>query len=186
MRAFEPEDATAVASWVSDIEALTMWSGNSGFSWPFDAGQLMAFHAESERRTLVAVEADGTPVGHLSLKPDVPGWSARLGLVMVSPARRGRGYGATMIRDALAVAFDDVRVHRVDLGVYTRNAGAIALYERLGFQREGVQREVTRVNGQWWSALTMSMLDHEWRTNTTLGRSALDRATGAAPSSGTG
>ncbi|MEV7009956.1 GNAT family protein [Streptosporangium sp. NPDC051022] len=167
LRAFEPEDATVVASWVSDVEALTMWSGHAGFSWPFDARQLVAFYADPGRRPLVVAEADGTPVGHLSLKPDVQGWSARLGLVMVSPERRGRGYGAAMIRDALAVAFGDLRVHRVDLGVYTQNAGAIALYERLGFRREGVQREVTRVNGRWWSVLTMGMLDHEWRTPAT-------------------
>jgi RimJ/RimL family protein N-acetyltransferase len=166
LRAFESGDAAAIASWVGDPYALAMWSGNAGFSWPFDASQLVGFHAaESERRVLVATEADGTPVGHLGLKPDRRGWSARLGLLVVSPLRRGRGYGATMIHDALAIAFKELSVHRVDLGVYTQNTGAIALYERLGFQREGVQREVTLVKDQWWSSLTMSLLDHEWRTS---------------------
>jgi RimJ/RimL family protein N-acetyltransferase len=75
-------------------------------------------------------------------------------MVVVSPWTRGRGYGAAMIQDALTVAFSEMAVHRVDLGVY----------ERLGFQREGVHRDVTLANGQWWSSLTMSLLDHEWRT----------------------
>jgi RimJ/RimL family protein N-acetyltransferase len=63
------------------------------------------------------------------------------------------------------VAFSEMGVHRVDLGVYTHNTGAIGLYERLGFQREGIHREVTPANGQWWSSLAMSLFDHEWRTH---------------------
>jgi RimJ/RimL family protein N-acetyltransferase len=167
LRAFESGDAAAVASWVGSPEALAVWSGNAGFSWPFDASQLVAFYSvEPERHVLIATEADGTPVGHFSLKPDGLGWSARLGLVAVSPGSRGRGYGLAMLQDALTIAFGEWKVHRVDLGVYTQNTGAIALYERLGFQREGVQREVTLVEGKWWSALTMSLLDHEWQTST--------------------
>lgn len=163
LRAFEAGDAVTVASWVDGAEELTTWSGNAGFSWPFDPDQLVAFHAaDPDRHTLVATEADGTPVGQISLKPDARRWSARLGMVLVSPQARGRGYGAAMFQAALRVAFEEMKVHRVDLGVYTHNASAIRLYERLGFQREGVQREVTLVNGEWWSSLTMSLLAHEW------------------------
>lgn len=43
----------------------------------------------------------------------------------------------------------------------TENARAIAMYERCGFRREGVARDVEFVNGRWLSDLWMSILDHE-------------------------
>ncbi|GII75234.1 N-acetyltransferase [Sphaerisporangium rufum] len=164
IRGFRPEDAAAVASWVDGPAALATWSGNSGFGWPFDAGQLLALRAaQPGRRMFVAVEGDGPPLGLVTLLPDRPGWVVRLGLVIVAPAGRGRGAGAAMVGEALRVAFEEMGAHRVDLGVYLHNTGATRLYERLGFRHEGVRREMTLVEGEWWSAADMSILDREWR-----------------------
>jgi RimJ/RimL family protein N-acetyltransferase len=70
------------------------------------------------------------------------------------------------VRAALRVAFDERGMHRVGLGVFTHNTAAIGLYERLGFVREGVLREVVCVNGGWWSSIEMGMLEGEWRAGT--------------------
>jgi RimJ/RimL family protein N-acetyltransferase len=43
--------------------------------------------------------------------------------------------------------------------VFTHNTTAIGLYERLGFVREGVLREMVCVNGAWWSSIEMGMLE---------------------------
>ena len=76
----------------------------------------------------------------------------------VGPERLGRGKPQLPQR----VAFDDMGVHRLGLGVFAHNSTAVALYERLGFVREGVSREVVEVDGAWWSSIEMSMLDREW------------------------
>ncbi|WP_214408475.1 GNAT family N-acetyltransferase [Sphaerisporangium fuscum] len=163
LREFETPDAAVVASWVQGPEELTTWSGNSGFTWPFTAEQLTAAHAAvPRRRVLVADGPDGTPISHLALTPDARGWSARIGMILVSPAARGRGIGAAVIEAAMRIAFEELQVHRLDLGVYPHNTRAIGLYERLGFRREGVHREVTLVDGEWWSSVNMSILSHEW------------------------
>ena len=41
------------------------------------------------------------------------------------------------------------------------------IYERAGFTREGLAREVSLVNGTWWSAVEMGVLEHEWRAGRT-------------------
>ncbi len=151
-----------VASWVEDRRSLATWSGNAGFSWPFDAAQLIDFYAAGpDRRILMATAKDGKPAGHLTFRRQ-PHRAARLGMVLLSPDRRGQGLGSAMLVAAITTAFEEMDVHRIELGVYTHNHTAIAVYEKLGFHREGVQREVTLVDGEWWSSLMMSVLEHEW------------------------
>lgn len=65
--------------------------------------------------------------------------SARLSRVLVGPiGSRGRGLGQQLVRAALGIAFDTMHLHRVDLSVFDFNQAAIACYERVRFQREGV------------------------------------------------
>ena len=164
LRRFTAGDIPSLLSWIDGPEALTMWSG-PGFAWPLDEGQLVA-HAgrASASRRIWAVQADaGAVVGHLELGVDPDHRVGRLARVLIAPAGRGRGIGAAAVRAALRVAFGELGLHRVGLGVFTQNTTAIRLYTRLGFVPEGVLREVVRVNGAWWSSLEMGLLDHEWR-----------------------
>ena len=63
----------------------------------------------------------------------------------------------------LSTAFDDLRMHRVELSVFDFNKPAIACYARVGFRAEGVRRELFRApDGQFWSEMVMSILAHEW------------------------
>jgi RimJ/RimL family protein N-acetyltransferase len=167
MRDFDEADAPALLSWVDGPAALVMWSGPTGFTWPLDRAQLARYAAKAgpELRiwTFTDEEDRAAPVAHASLTVDPQGRTARLGRVVVDPAQRGRGIGAALVRAAQRAAFDDLGVHRLGLGVFAHNATAIALYERLGFVREGVSREVVEVDGAWWSSIEMSMLDREWQ-----------------------
>ena len=66
------------------------------------------------------------------------------------------------MRAALGVAFDQLQMHRVELAVFDFNQAAIACYERVGFRREGVRREMFRSHDGYWSEIVMSMLESEW------------------------
>jgi RimJ/RimL family protein N-acetyltransferase len=166
LRAFTTSDIPRLLSWIDGPEMLTLWSGR-GFSWPLDEGQLVEHAARiSPVQRIWAVEANGGKVvGHVEFGVQVDR-VGRLGRVLVAPAARGRGLGAATVRAALRVAFDELGMHRVGLGVFTHNTAAIRLYERLGFVREGVLREVVCVNGAWWSSIEMGMLEDEWRAST--------------------
>ncbi|TMR06584.1 GNAT family N-acetyltransferase [Nonomuraea turkmeniaca] len=164
LRAFEPADAPRVVSWIDSLEALITWSGNTGFTWPFDAGQLSGFHAsDPSPRVHMAVGPDRTPVGHFILRTEPSRQSVRLGMVLVSPAVRGRGYGEAMMAAALGKAFADPAIQRANLSVYAHNAGAMRLYERLGFRSESVEPKATCVAGEWSPSITMSLLRDAWR-----------------------
>lgn len=81
--------------------------------------------------------------------------------IALGPSGRDRGLGTEATRLLLDHVFDvvdDPPVHRVGLEVYAFNPRAIAVYERVGFVREGVRRDALRWDGGYVDAVVMSVL----------------------------
>jgi RimJ/RimL family protein N-acetyltransferase len=166
LRALECRDCQAVLSWITSADALLQWSGPWDFRWPLDIGQLRRDldRAGDHRRLYAAVDDGGELVGHamLTIQPD-----HRLGLigrVLVDPARRGVGAGTALMGALAAVAFDQLGLHRLQLGVYDFNTGAIACYQRVGFVIEGRMRDSTRGTEGYWNGYVMALLEPEYRS----------------------
>ena len=81
----------------------------------------------------------------------------------IAAARPGSGIGAALLEAALAVAFGEAAVHRLQLRVYPENVRARRTYARTGFVEEGLLRDVGRAaDGTRRSMIMMSMLRPEW------------------------
>jgi RimJ/RimL family protein N-acetyltransferase len=119
----------------------------------------------SEAFVYKAVDESGLPVGHISLGSI--SWknrAARLTRVLVGdPAARDKGYCHEMVKAVLKVAFEELNLHRVELGVYSNNPSATRCYEKAGFMKEGTRRDILWNNNQWSSMIEMSILEDEWR-----------------------
>lgn len=106
---------------------------------------------------------DETLLGFLELESIL--WAHRnawLSVAIGEAANRGRGYGGAAIELALRFAFDELNLHRVQLTVFSYNTRAIALYERLGFVREGTHREYLQRDGARHDMHLYGMLRQEW------------------------
>ncbi|KAK3069919.1 hypothetical protein LTR53_011381 [Teratosphaeriaceae sp. CCFEE 6253] len=64
-------------------------------------------------------------------------------------AYQGQGYGSEALR--------------VGIRAFAWNEGAVRLYEKLGFTREGASRDCLWFQGKWWDDVQFGMLEHEWR-----------------------
>jgi len=115
------------------------------------------------------IELEGRCIGTAQLRSvDKDDRRARYAIGIFDPGCWGKGYGTEATKLILRHAFEELRLHRVDLKVRTFNHRAIACYEKCGFVREGVEREASLIDGKWQSDLLMSILDHEYfkiRTN---------------------
>lgn len=70
------------------------------------------------------------------------------------PEYRGQGVGGRL----LAAVLDHARgfgLEKVELNVYTTNASAIALYEKFGFEREGLIRKYRKLDETYFDCLVM-------------------------------
>ena len=109
-----------------------------------------------EGRPLFVLEEGDEVVGCLGLNPTHARGVLELGM-WVLPAWRRRGGGRMLMEAALTAR--PRRVHKIVLEVFPDNEAAIALYEAMGFEREGLLRDhYRRLDGSLRSALVMGRL----------------------------
>ena len=108
---------------------------------------------------LVAV-IDGKVIGMAGLHPEENprrAHAASIGMA-VHDAYAGRGAGTALFAAVVSVADDWLNLKRLELSVYADNARAIALYERFGFEREGLHRAFSWRAGAYVDSISMARL----------------------------
>ena len=96
-------------------------------------------------------------VGSLGLHPTHASGVVALGMSL-HPDVRGQGWGRAMLQAAIDHA-RGAQMHKIELEVWPHNTRAIGLYERFGFEVEGVRRDhYRRRDGTLRSAQLMALL----------------------------
>ncbi|HDR8244451.1 MULTISPECIES: GNAT family N-acetyltransferase [Bacillus cereus group] len=165
LESFKKSDFKQLINWINYEEFLIQWSGNA-FTFPLDEQQLEKYIESANTLAFKVVdEVTSDVIGHISLgQIDNINKSARIGKVLVGNTKmRGRSIGKHMMKAVLHIAFDELKLHRVTLGVYDFNTSAIFCYEKIGFVKEGLLRESKRVGETYWNLWEMSMLEYEWK-----------------------
>ncbi|MBK8905835.1 MAG: GNAT family N-acetyltransferase [Anaerolineaceae bacterium] len=83
--------------------------------------------------------------------------AGRLGM-MVHPDAWGQGVGSQLLAAALNLADNWLNLSRVELEVFTHNQAAIHLYEKFGFEQEGVRQKVAFGSGRFLDDFVMARL----------------------------
>jgi RimJ/RimL family protein N-acetyltransferase len=94
----------------------------------------------------------------------MPDWrTTDLSIILGEPDSWGRGYGTEAITLLMDYAFGALNAHRIAIGVVGFNARALRFYEKVGFRREGIQRDGYYYNHSYHDFVMMSILEHEFR-----------------------
>lgn len=166
LTALAPDDASVLAPWYQE-EAFSRFL-DARPSAPRTEGDLVRWIEEANTARdgfLFGIREPmaQTLLGYVQISeilwPQGSGWIT----LAVGPEHQGRGVGREALRLALRFAFEEVNLRRVQLTVFSYNAVAIALYERLGFRHEGAFREFLRRDGQVYDMLLYGLLEREWR-----------------------
>lgn len=88
--------------------------------------------------------------------------TAMLGIAIGDPAYWGKGYGSDAMTLMLRYAFEELNLHRVWLHTISYNTRAARAFEKVGFKREGVWREMIHRQGQRYDLIHFGMLRPEW------------------------
>jgi len=140
----------------------TAWSAESGFpsviSRVADAGGAF-FTADNPPDAFLVAELAGKVVGYIRLKPPTPlpenAHVLQVQGLAVHPDARRRGIAGMLLAAAERRSRERGK-RKLSLRVLSTNTAAIALYERLGFAREGVLRDEFIINGSYVDDIVMA------------------------------
>jgi len=166
LTALNSDDLSTIARWFEDAEFMRLYDTRP--ACPKSEAELTRWLEELQKakdtfafgvRPLESEELVGyIEIDGISWPHGVCGFSIAIG----DRANWGRGYGHEAAQLALAFAFGELNLHRVTVTVFSYNERSIALFEKLGFQREGVYREFLQRNGERYDMLLYGLLRREW------------------------
>ncbi|MBM3238455.1 GNAT family N-acetyltransferase [Candidatus Poribacteria bacterium] len=169
LTALTPNDLATIARWYQNADFLRLCDALPAY--PKTEETLAQWLEERHKATdtfLFAVrllDSDDL-IGYIELDGIL--WSHQVGWMSIAIGNSqnwGKGYGYEAMQLALRFAFDELNLHRVQLTVFSYNERAIALYEKLGFQREGVYREFIQRDGRRYDMYLYGLLRREWKAH---------------------
>lgn len=138
IRPFRDSDSEKILSWCRDEISFYKWTAGVLGEYPLTPEQ---FAAVKDRMAFTAVE-DDEPVGFFILRN--PGGDVsviRIGFVIVSPEKRGKGYGKEMLRLAIRYGLEIWGADQITLGVFENNPSAYYCYKAIGFEESKAEKE---------------------------------------------
>ncbi len=119
---------------------------------------------EDDRYFFLIIAPDGKIIGESVINEidwDLRCANFRIGLFHMTEREKGIGTWATEVtRD---FAFEELKLHRLGLDVYSFNPRAEKAYLKAGFKREGVLRDAVMDGDKYADDILMSILEGEWR-----------------------
>ena len=168
LTALTRDDAATIARWQMDSEFMRLLDSIPAYprSEAYIADKLEEERKkEGEFHFAIRHIENNDLIGIVSLEGIE--WSNQVGWLSIGIGDRvnwGKGHGYHAMKLVLDYAFRELNLHRVQLTVFSYNERAIALYEKLGFQREGAYREYLHRDGKRHDMYLYGLLRMEWES----------------------
>lgn len=165
LRRIERSDLPHIRRWLDDPELRAEIGAKAPLSESEAEAWFDRVSTDSARAWyVIVVDEDERVVGEAGLLRMDPKWlTTDMTVIVGEPDARGKGYGTEVGRLLLDFAFQYMGFHRVAIGVVGFHEDAIRFWERLGFRKEGLQREGYFLDGRFHDFVMMSILEDEWR-----------------------
>jgi RimJ/RimL family protein N-acetyltransferase len=156
LRSPRPEEAQKLLDHLKNVFRQSYRNMN------FSASRWDGFPAEEEAKIIAEFAGDSTKfmlsafvgdriVGNLGLfgaGGEFQQFNARIGMGL-EVEFQNLGLGTALLNYSIQTA-QGLKMHRLDLTVRSFNEGGIALYEKVGFRRVGILKEVAFIDGKFW------------------------------------
>jgi ribosomal-protein-alanine N-acetyltransferase len=135
-----------LAPWdpVRDDDYFTVETQRAALEQALDA------HSRHIMVPLAIVDSDGHLIGRININGITRGalQSAAIGY-WVSQSHNGRGFATAAVADAIAIAFKELGLHRLQAETLLHNTSSQRVLARNGFQPYGIAPKYLKIAGTW-------------------------------------
>lgn len=120
--------------------------------------------ADENRCFFLIVAPDGRIIGE-SIINEID-WrlrQANFRIAIFHPSDRERGIGSWATEKTCDYAFGELKLHRLELEVYSFNPRAERVYVKSGFRQEGILRDAILDGDKYADVIVMAMLEEDWK-----------------------
>lgn len=166
LKALERENVPQYVKWLNDPEVRKNLA--TGIQYPmtiteendwFDS----MLRQDNQKSFAIHTIEDGRLLGNVGLNSiEWKNQSAIVGIFIGDKSYWGKGYGTEAMRLILYLAFQELNLQRIELGVFVFNDRAIKSYKKLGFVEEGRRRRAIYRDGKFNDSILMSILREEY------------------------
>ena len=161
LRPLEREDLRFVHQLDNNASVMRYW-----FEEPYEAFVELEdlydkhIHDQSERRFVVEHEdkkaglVELVEINHVHRRAEFQ--------IIIAPNFQGKGLATKAIQLALDYGFSVLNLYKLYLIVDEENSKAIHIYQKLGFETEGVLRHEFFINGQYRNTIRMCIFQHNY------------------------
>ncbi|MFH1637085.1 MAG: GNAT family protein [Candidatus Woesearchaeota archaeon] len=164
LRPLNMGDLDNMMQWVNDSEIIGNFAVfNKKITREEEQKFLEKIIASENDRTFAIETEFGEYLGNVGINQiHWPSKNGRLAIIIGHKDQHGKGYGQSAIMEALRVAFEDYKLHKIWLIVFEENRKARHVYEKCGFKVEGILREEYWQKGEYHNMVRMSILEDEF------------------------
>ena len=164
IREATPDDAEQLIAFAKTIadepNNMIGFSSSAEFTYTIEEErELLRRHFEATNETWLIAESDGAIIANANCSVGNRGfrYTVHFG-ISVAKVWRDQGIGTAVLRHIVEWACNNPEIHRLELDVFTINERAIHVYEKVGFQPEGISRQAFLKDGQFLDVLRMAIV----------------------------
>jgi len=157
-------DAAILCAWWNDGKVMAHAGFPKGLNTTVQevTKQIMA---SNDQFRLLIIEADGIPIGEMNYRLTGPE-TAEMGIKICDFSFQGKGYGTILIQMLVKHLFEQLNMRRICLDTNLKNVRAQHVYEKCGFKKIRVNKDVwVDQLGVWQTSV-----DYELTKNDYLGK----------------
>lgn len=159
-------DKTDRLAYGRPIEFRKMCGGDMQIIPPFTQEDAQDFYNGIISRPYEwTIELKGRMIGTTRLTLGITDNGGRYSIGIFDEGLYSKGVGTKVTKAILNFAFNELKLHRVDLRVLEFNHRAICCYEKCGFIKEGIEREGVCIDDLYYSDIMMSILKKEYHNS---------------------
>lgn len=142
---FPPPKDLAAAKEELELYIVGMFEKGQGYRW--------GVRLKGERDIIGSIGFHNWDKGHDKAKM---GYDLR-------PEHWGKGIMREALERTVRFGFEEMGLNRIEVSVLATNPRSMALVSRLGFVREGVLRDFSKIDGVYTDEHVFSLLGEDWR-----------------------